>query len=53
MKHNLLLAERVGLNEAMDVEVALHKECGITDDHREVVAAFVEKREPRFGGAPT
>jgi len=53
MKHNLLLAQRVGLDEAMDVEVALHKECGITDDHREAVAAFVEKREPRFGGAPT
>ena len=52
-ERNLLLAERVGLNEAMDVEVALHKECGITDDHREAVAAFVEKREPRFGGAPT
>jgi 2-(1,2-epoxy-1,2-dihydrophenyl)acetyl-CoA isomerase len=51
MKHNLLLAGQAGLGEAMDVEVALHKECGVTADHREAVAAFVAKREPRFGGA--
>jgi 2-(1,2-epoxy-1,2-dihydrophenyl)acetyl-CoA isomerase len=51
MKHNLLLAGQAGLGEAMDVEVALHKECGVTADHREAVAAFVEKREARFGGA--
>ncbi len=51
MKHNLLLAGRVSLDEAMEVEVALHKECGITDDHREAVTAFVAKREPRFGAA--
>jgi len=50
MKHNLLLAGQAGLGEAMDVEVALHKECGVTDDHRVAVAAFVEKREARFGG---
>jgi 2-(1,2-epoxy-1,2-dihydrophenyl)acetyl-CoA isomerase len=52
MKHNLLLAGQAGLDEAMDVEVALHKECGVTDDHREAVAAFVEKREARFGRTP-
>jgi 2-(1,2-epoxy-1,2-dihydrophenyl)acetyl-CoA isomerase len=51
MKHNLLLAGQAGLGDAMDVEVALHKECGVTDDHREAVAAFVEKREARFGGS--
>jgi 2-(1,2-epoxy-1,2-dihydrophenyl)acetyl-CoA isomerase len=51
MKHNLLLAGQAGLGEAMDVEVALHKECGVTADHREAVAAFVEKREAKFGGA--
>jgi 2-(1,2-epoxy-1,2-dihydrophenyl)acetyl-CoA isomerase len=50
MKHNLLLAGQASLDEAMDVEVTLHKECGITGDHREAVAAFVEKREARFGG---
>jgi 2-(1,2-epoxy-1,2-dihydrophenyl)acetyl-CoA isomerase len=50
MKHNLLLAGQADLGEAMDVEVTLHKECGVTADHREAVAAFVEKREARFGG---
>lgn len=52
MKRNLLLAGQADLDEAMAVEVALHKECGITDDHREAVAAVVEKREAKFGGAP-
>jgi 2-(1,2-epoxy-1,2-dihydrophenyl)acetyl-CoA isomerase len=51
MKRNLLLAGQAGLDEAMDAEVPRHKECGVTDDHREAVAAFVEKREPRFGAA--
>jgi 2-(1,2-epoxy-1,2-dihydrophenyl)acetyl-CoA isomerase len=50
MKQNLLLAGQADLGEAMDVEVTRHKECGVTDDHREAVAAFVEKREARFGG---
>jgi 2-(1,2-epoxy-1,2-dihydrophenyl)acetyl-CoA isomerase len=50
MKRNLLLAGQAGLDEAMDAEVARHKECGVTDDHREAVAAFVAKREPKFGG---
>jgi 2-(1,2-epoxy-1,2-dihydrophenyl)acetyl-CoA isomerase len=51
MKRNLLLAGQAGLGEAMDAEVPRHKECGVTDDHREAVAAFVAKREPRFGAA--
>jgi 2-(1,2-epoxy-1,2-dihydrophenyl)acetyl-CoA isomerase len=51
MKSNLLRAGQAGLGETMDAEVVLHKECGVTDDHREAVAAFMEKREPRFGGA--
>jgi 2-(1,2-epoxy-1,2-dihydrophenyl)acetyl-CoA isomerase len=51
MKHNLVLAARAGLGEAMDAEVVLHKECGVTDDHREGLAAFTQKREPRFGHA--
>jgi 2-(1,2-epoxy-1,2-dihydrophenyl)acetyl-CoA isomerase len=50
MKRNLLLAGQADLPEAMDVEVTLHKETGVTADHREAVAAFVEKREPKFGG---
>lgn len=51
MKRNLLVAGRAGLGEAMNIEVPLHKECGITADHREAVAAFVGKREARFGTA--
>jgi len=53
VKANLLLAGRASLDEAMTAEVPLHKACGITDDHREAVAAFMEKREPRFGAAVT
>jgi 2-(1,2-epoxy-1,2-dihydrophenyl)acetyl-CoA isomerase len=48
MRQNLLDAERVGLTEAMDAEVARHLASGATDDHREAVRAFVEKRPPRF-----
>jgi 2-(1,2-epoxy-1,2-dihydrophenyl)acetyl-CoA isomerase len=49
MKRNLLIAGHASLDEAMAVEVALHKQCGITPDHKEGVAAFVARREPRFG----
>jgi 2-(1,2-epoxy-1,2-dihydrophenyl)acetyl-CoA isomerase len=51
MKRNLLLAGHASLDEAMAAEIGLHKACGLTEDHREAVAAFVEKREPRFGAA--
>jgi len=51
IKRNLLLAGQAGLDEAMAAEVRLHKECGITDDHREAVAAFVAKRPPSGGPA--
>jgi 2-(1,2-epoxy-1,2-dihydrophenyl)acetyl-CoA isomerase len=49
MKRNLLDAEQVGLAEAMQREVPRHLHCGTTADHREAVAAFVEKRPPVFG----
>ena len=52
MKANLLDAQRVGLAEAMEREVPRHLECGVTDDHREAVQAFVEKRAPVFGKVP-
>jgi 2-(1,2-epoxy-1,2-dihydrophenyl)acetyl-CoA isomerase len=52
MKANLLDAERLGLAEAMQREVPRHLECGVTDDHREAVQAFVEKRPPVFGKVP-
>jgi 2-(1,2-epoxy-1,2-dihydrophenyl)acetyl-CoA isomerase len=48
MKQNLLDAQRHGLAEAMDREVPRHLACGLTDNHREAVRAFVEKRPPAF-----
>jgi 2-(1,2-epoxy-1,2-dihydrophenyl)acetyl-CoA isomerase len=49
MKRNLLDAERCDLATAMDREVPRHLECGVSEDHKEAVQAFVEKREPTFG----
>jgi 2-(1,2-epoxy-1,2-dihydrophenyl)acetyl-CoA isomerase len=48
MKQNLLDADRFGLADAMDREVPRHLACGLTDNHREAVRAFVEKRPPVF-----
>lgn len=48
MKTNLLNASRLDLESAMDLEVAPHMTCGVTEDHRNAVAAFVEKRTPTF-----
>jgi 2-(1,2-epoxy-1,2-dihydrophenyl)acetyl-CoA isomerase len=44
-------AER-GLAAALDHEADLQAQCIATDDFREGVAAFLEKREPRFGQTP-
>jgi 2-(1,2-epoxy-1,2-dihydrophenyl)acetyl-CoA isomerase len=51
MKANLLNAGRLDLEPAMDLEVAPHMTCGVTEDHRNAVAAFVEKRTPVFAAA--
>jgi 2-(1,2-epoxy-1,2-dihydrophenyl)acetyl-CoA isomerase len=48
MKSNLRTSDHAGLDEAMRAEVLLHKECGISEDHKEAVAAFVGKRQPTF-----
>jgi 2-(1,2-epoxy-1,2-dihydrophenyl)acetyl-CoA isomerase len=48
MKQNLLDAQRYDLDEAMDREVPRHLACGLTDNHKEAVRAFVEKRPPVF-----
>jgi 2-(1,2-epoxy-1,2-dihydrophenyl)acetyl-CoA isomerase len=48
MKQNLLDAQRYDLAAAMDREVPRHLACGLTDNHKEAVRAFVEKRPPIF-----
>lgn len=48
IKHNLVDAPGLSLDESMVREVTRHKECGLSDDHVEAVRAFVEKRPPVF-----
>jgi 2-(1,2-epoxy-1,2-dihydrophenyl)acetyl-CoA isomerase len=43
-------AEDASLDESLAAEAALQELAGRTDDHAEGVAAFAEKRDPRFGG---
>ena len=50
MKENLNRAELGELGECLDMEAAHHIHTGSTEDHREAAAAFVEKRQPVFGG---
>jgi 2-(1,2-epoxy-1,2-dihydrophenyl)acetyl-CoA isomerase len=49
-KRLLNLAENATLGEALEAEAALQELAGRTGDHAEGVAAFAEKRDPRFGG---
>jgi 2-(1,2-epoxy-1,2-dihydrophenyl)acetyl-CoA isomerase len=50
MKENLNRAVFGELGECLDMEAAHHIRTGLTEDHREAVAAFNEKREPSFKG---
>ena len=50
MKENIALALSVPLEDYMDVEVTHHLASFATADHAEAARAFVEKREPVFGG---
>jgi 2-(1,2-epoxy-1,2-dihydrophenyl)acetyl-CoA isomerase len=49
MKENLNRAVTHDLAECLDIEAVHHLRTFDTDDHREAAAAFVAKREPRFG----
>ncbi len=50
IKETVLAAAAEGLDEALAVEAGAQMQAGQTDDHREAVAAFVDKRNPHFGG---
>ncbi len=50
MKENVNLAVTSDFRSILDREAISHIRCGQTDDHREGVSAFMEKRSPKFAG---
>ncbi|NOG72930.1 enoyl-CoA hydratase [Roseicella sp. DB1501] len=50
MKRNMQVAEQGTLAEALDVEAYGMTRCRDTEDHKEALRAFVEKRPPVFHG---
>ena len=50
MKANLNLAINSDLRTVLDREALTQTLAGRTEDHREAVKAFLEKREPKFQG---
>lgn len=50
MKSNVHAALSEDFRASLDREAITHLRCGETEDHKEGVAAFLEKREPRFRG---
>ena len=50
MKANVNLASTADFRTMLDREAETHMRCSMTDDHREGVRAFMEKREPKFTG---
>jgi 2-(1,2-epoxy-1,2-dihydrophenyl)acetyl-CoA isomerase len=50
MKANVNLAPTADFRAMLDREAETHMRCSMTEDHREGVRAFMEKREPRFAG---
>lgn len=50
MKRNLHAAETRDLPEVLELEAVHQARTGLSDDHREAVAAFAEKRRPVFHG---
>jgi 2-(1,2-epoxy-1,2-dihydrophenyl)acetyl-CoA isomerase len=50
MKENLNRAVHGTFGECLDLEATHQKHIGLTQDHREAVQAFVERREPVFHG---
>ena len=50
MKKNLNAAETGKLSDVFELEAWHHTRCGMTEDHKEAVQAFLEKRRPEFRG---
>lgn len=50
IKKMLHRAQHTSLDEALDYEVFMQEAAGRTEDYREGVASFVEKRKPSFTG---
>ncbi|HWQ32754.1 MAG TPA: enoyl-CoA hydratase [Blastocatellia bacterium] len=50
MKANVNLAMSTDFRTLLDREAETHLRCGQTEDHREGVRAFMEKRQPKFTG---
>jgi 2-(1,2-epoxy-1,2-dihydrophenyl)acetyl-CoA isomerase len=52
-KQAMTRATSADLAEILELEAELQARCIVTDDFQEGVAAFLEKREPRFGQTPS
>jgi 2-(1,2-epoxy-1,2-dihydrophenyl)acetyl-CoA isomerase len=50
MKANVNLASSADFKTMLDREAETHMRCSMTEDHKEGVQAFMEKREPKFVG---
>jgi 2-(1,2-epoxy-1,2-dihydrophenyl)acetyl-CoA isomerase len=50
-KRSVNRAEQADLAASLAFEAALQDVAGRTDDHAEGLAAFAEKRDPRFSGS--
>ena len=50
IKRNLFAAETESFATVLDMESYNQARCSQTEDHREAVAAFKEKRKPVFKG---
>ncbi len=49
-KRAIRRSSTVSLDHALDEERDLQRSCGLTEDYKEGVTAFKDKRSPRFGG---